>query len=351
MALKLKWENPNVVPTKTKIYRGDSPLDVNALPSALTVLDEGVLEWVDPTAEFGKTYYYILGSKTDVDEVFTPNQQILVADNRGVGPSVLQSGDDNLGYFGQVLSSDFVNSTHLLAAAKITTGLPGNTVTPAWNKFLRKGKVIYVPSQNFGLAAWVDLYNAGFVYGVDANGPTDAVLTGLTPTNQLRTIIFKGDTYKIRLLRGMTDRPVTADIWAAQKSSHELLAVDEPNEYNDFVYPLMWPTPLKYQRYPNIFDDEPDNILGAPGSYGDSSQMNTDSRRMRIVCQERNPAANAVASTIVTRGQRPVWYYNNNRLVYNRDYVSAMQFNAGNDAGWWYPVLELVEQSVVVAKG
>ncbi|QOC54611.1 putative virion structural protein [Salmonella phage pSal-SNUABM-04] len=349
MALRLKWDNPNVVTTKTTIYRGDAPLDNANLPAPLVTLEAGINEWVDNDAKFGNTYYYILGSKTAVDEVLTPNQKILVADNRGVGGSTLILGDDSLGYYGQVLSSDFVNSTHILAAAATTSGLPGSTVTPVWNKFIRKGKIIYVPDRTFGSAAWTQLYQAGLVYGVDANGPADATLTGLTLVNQNRVIDFKGSKYKIRCLRGITDRPLTLDIWNAQKANQEQLAVAEDNEFNDLVYPLMWPVPLKYQRLPNIAEDAPDAFLGTPWNAYDSTTANNLTLTNRILCQERIPNANAAASGVCTRGVRSA-VYGANPAPYSADYLSAMQYNAGNMGCIWMPVLELVEDTAVVAK-
>ncbi len=36
------------------------------------------------------------------------------------------------------------------------------------------------------------VYHAGFAYGIDATGPDGINLAGLTPTNQLRVIDFKG---------------------------------------------------------------------------------------------------------------------------------------------------------------
>ncbi len=349
MALRLKWDNPNVVTTKTTIYRGDAPLDNANLPAPLVTLAAGITEWVDNDAMFGNTYYYILGSKTDVDEVLTPNQKILVADNRGIGPSTLMLGDDSLGFFGQVLSSDFVNSTHILAAAATTSGLPGGTVTPSWNKFIRKGKIIYVPDRTFGVCQWSSIYQAGLVYGVDANGPADAVLAGLTLTNQNRVIDFKGYKYKVRLLRGITDRPLTLDLWNAQKSNQEQLTVAEDNEFNDLFYPLVWPVPLKYQRLPNIFDDAPDLFLGAPWNSYDSTTAGNLTLTNRIWCQERAPNANSAASASVVRGVR-VAVYGGTTYPYTADYISAMAYNAGNLSCFWFPVLELVEDTAVVAK-
>lgn len=350
MALRLKWDNPNVVTTKTTIYRGDAPLDNANLPAPLVTLDAGVTEWVDNGAKFGNTYYYILGSKTDFDEVLTPNQKILVADNRGVGPSTLLLGDDSLGFFGQILSSDFVNSTHILAVAATTSGLPGTAFTPVWNKFIRKGKIIYVPDRTFGTTAWTALYQAGFVYGVDANGPADAALAGLTPTNQNRVIDFKGYKYKVRMLRGITDRPLTIDLWNAQKSNQEQLPAPEDNEFNDLVYPLMWPVPLKYQRLPNLFEDAPDAFLGAPWNAYDNTTANNLTLTNRIWCQERIPTATAAAATVCARGVRSA-VYGATAYPYTADHLSAMAYNAGNISCFWMPVLELVEDSVTVTKG
>lgn len=345
MALKLKWDDNNVIPTATRIYRGDSELNTAALPAPLVELADGVTEWVDPEAEFGKTYYYVFGSKTDNDEVFTPNQKLLVADNRGVGPSVLQAGSDVLGYYGKVLSADFVNSSHIIAAG--AKALSNPNVTPSWHKFVRNGKVLYVPDQSFGFTTYNDLYAAGFVFGTDSAGPEWANVAGLTPVNQQRVIEFKGNRYIVRLMKGFADDGITLDEWTALSGKDMDSYTDpQPNEFNDLLYPLVLWVPL-YQRLPNIENNDPNPWLYNPYNAGyNTGNQSTEIARGRILCQERYPTGSAAANSVLTRGQRATAY--SSTPSYSRGNITAVTANAGNAQGIWLPVLELLDDVTMV---
>lgn len=329
MALKLSWRNPNTATTKTTVYRGDTPLDTKALPDPLATLNEGVSEWVDDTAVYGRTYYYVLGSKTDADEVFTPPQKITVSDNRGVGGSVLLAGDDNLGYYGLVNSADFVNSNHILGVAlNAGAGLPTAPVIPNWHKMVRDGKFIYVPDRNFGFTTWASLYSAGFVFGVD--GPGDGVPTGdVTPTNQLRIIEFKGYQYKVRLLNGVVVNGVC--------------------EYNDLVYPIVSPVPMDTQRSPNFYEGNLDLILGTPLASGGSATNTLESNRGWLWMQGWAVGDVDGKNYPVQRGHRsvslrsPPANTDTNLASATSDTVSA--------SGIWFPVLELIGPIATVDKG
>lgn len=345
MAMKLKWDNANVVANSIKIYRGDAPLDSKNLPAPLVNLTNGENEWIDPTAEFGNTYYYIFGTKTENDEVFTPNQMFLVGDNRGVGPNVLQAGNDALGYYGQVLASDFVNSAHIYAVAATMAGLPNQAINPTWYKFIRNGKIIYIPSQNFGFATWAALYQAGFVYGTKGNGPDGVGLTGLTPTVQERIINFKSQKYKVRLMKGGFDRDVfTAAEFQALISANDMdtYAAAETNEFTDLFYPLSAFVP-NLQRLPNVEEIALDGWLYSPynASYNSSSQI-TETARGRIWVQERHPTTASNAASAIVRGLRPVAY--STTPTFSRANLTAITGTAGTSQGIWVPVLELIDE-------
>lgn len=346
MALKLVWDNPNVVATNIAIYRGDAPLDFSTgTPTPLTVLSNGEKSWIDDTAQVGRTYYYVLGARTANDEVRSGNQKILVADNRGVGPSVLQYGDDNLGYFGSVLNADFVNYTHIAAAA--ATPITATTWNPTWHKFIRNGKIIYVPDSYIPFfTTWQLIYQAGFVFGIDAVAPPGHSVTGLTPTNQLRVIEFKGQRYKIRLMRGWDDAPI-ADFNPAKITSteHDIIVGAKNNEYNDFLYGLNYFVPL-LQRSENFASYDPSNWLmpSYSGNYINDNAIR-ESNRGRLMMQERVNGAGAASANVLTRGVRPTGYATG--PAYTKAYLSYISMMPGNGELLWVPVLELIEDVIV----
>lgn len=338
MALKLSWANPNKAATAIRIYRKDTDFDSSTLPAPLASIGPTETAYIDTTAVEGKTYYYIVGTVSAVDEVFTASQKITVTDNRGVGPGILVGGDNLLGYFGQIPTEDFVNSSVLLAAAASVTGIPNALQTPAWHKFIRNGKILYLPDQIMGSTDWRYLYQAGFVFGVDANGPPGAVLTGVTATNQLRTFVFKGKTYKIRLLRGWSDGPET-DITAynGAAANHDNIANTKDNEFNDLVYALNMYTPNK-QRTPNFFNLAWEKWVGQPTTnWSDTSALNALIAAYRITCQERWPNGN-----VLSRGQREVTW-GPNASPHTRAHVSNAAAAAYTQSMYWLPVLELVD--------
>ncbi|ANZ50592.1 putative virion structural protein [Erwinia phage vB_EamM_Stratton] len=338
MSLKLTWANPNTAATAIRIYRKDTTFDSSSLPAPLAEIGPLETTYTDTTAVEGNTYYYIIGTVNAIDEVFTPTQKITVSDNRGVGPGVLLGGNGVLGYFGTVAPEDFINSSSILAQAASVTGIPSTLISPTWHKFIRNGKILYVPDTFFGTSDWRYLYQAGFVYGVDGNGPPGFVSTGVTLTNQLRVVVFKGQRYKIRLLRGWSDGPETDIInFNGAVSNHDNLANTPDNEYNDLVYALCKFTPYK-QRVPNFANLEWDKLIGLPttdwsSSGSQANQINT----YRFVCQERWPSG-----SVLNRGQREVTW-GQNASPHRRDHVSQIAASIVTQSLYWLPVLELID--------
>lgn len=338
MSLKLSWMNPNTAATAIRIYRKDTTFDSSSLPTPLAEIGPLETSYIDTTAIEGNTYYYAIGTVNAVDEVFTATQKIVATDNRGAGPNVLIGGDSVLGYYGSLLVEDFVNNSVILAAAATLTGLPTALVSPNWHKFVRNGKILYIPDTYFGDTTWQNLYHAGFVYGVDANGPDGYVATGVTPTKQLRTFELKGQKYKIRLMRGWSDGPET-DIgkYNGVAGNHDSLVAAKDNEYNDLVYGLCKFTPL-LQRTPNFLNLEWDKFAGLPTTDWNStaSQQNRIASS-RFVCQERWPSG-----SVLSRGQREVTW-GQYASPHTRAHVSNISASAATQNLYWWPVIELVD--------
>lgn len=298
MALRLNWKNPNAFPTTVEIYRGDAPLDRAALSNPLAVLSAGETTWVDNTAEFDTTYYYVFVTKTATDRVVSMNKEITVIEKRGAGGQKIQIGNENYGYFGPVAASAFFNSADLKAVALDRSVFNAITVNPVWHKFIRKGKVLYIPAVDFGYVTWDGLYRAGFVYGTDDEGPIDGH-QGLAAVNQMRTVKLDGDEYLIRLMRGWSDPGEDVVPWASLSAVTGYAATPienlaeawhEDSEWNQLVYPITAPTP-KGQSMENV-----SQALWRD-TYAPLSLANT-SHQYGVVCQEREPSG----TNILVRG-------------------------------------------------
>lgn len=231
MNLKLLWTNLNTVPVTVKVYRSDTPIDTANLPAPLATLAGGEVTYTDPTAVRGKFYYYVFESITANDRVVSQNYRFQAVPRLGPGPNELKYGDPNLGYFGSVMSSEFINTPSLRAAIGLTAGTIV-AVSPTWHKFIRNGTVLFIPNTVLvSTITWNDLYLAGAVFGVNSNGNHQ---NGQTPTNQRKTVTIGPDTFLVRLMKGYSD-DITKVVPAG--------VVNEPeefvNEYNDLVYPLV----------------------------------------------------------------------------------------------------------------
>lgn len=364
MALRLTWQNSNVRQVNVEIYRAEAPIDRNALPAPIKTISDGATTWLDSGALLGKTYYYLLATVEGTSKVFSTQRKVTVEHARGAGPSKLLWGDERFGYYGQLAAGEFLALSDILAAAKSITGLPSTQVAPIWHKFVRHNKIIYIADQYFGMARWIDLYAAGLVFGVKGPGPANMV-TGLTAVDQYSPIPFKGDNYLPRLPRGYWDRyedlatlvagdnpAISAGIWAnfpgqnTMYTNHENLVNPPSCEYNDFVYPLLYITPIR-QRAPNIADGALSKyvggfVYGAPGN--NVAGYNQTYNQTRILCQER--LIGAVNS--ITRGLAP-WVNGTAGAEPNREAVSIITGApyAGAYGFRWVPVIELDEHTTL----
>lgn len=312
MNLKLKWTNLNTVPVTVKIYRGTSPVDRANLGTALVTLTAGEVEWTDTTAVRNTTYYYVFETLTATDRSVSQNQKIVATARRGPGPQLLLQGDMEYGYFGELLTVDFIDIVSLRTAIGMSVG---NAVTtqPVWHKYVRKGKILMVPNRPLATTiSWLQIYNAGLVYGTDDNGKGTFLPT---PTvNQKRTVKIGPDTYLVRLMTGYSD--VVTDI---QPSAENLTDPSDAFlcEWEDLIYPLFQYTPNK-QRMANT------------ANYT-SSQMGMGSSWAH--CQERASATNSCWRGSNTAG----------RQIVSQRATTASTTTA---SGVWWPVLELIESAV-----
>lgn len=378
MSIKLTWKNPNQVPVTQTLYRSTTQMVVSALPAPLASFTEGETSYVDTTAVDKQTYYYMMAVTDGTNTLYSIQTQITAEDRRGVGPNTITVGTEDLGYYGKIDAGKFISSSHVMSAAKTQAGITNNGVIPAWFKFSRHGKIIYVPDRAFGFASWLALYNAGLVYGRDDAGPA-AMIGGLTPVNQDVYVEFAGDKYRVRLMRGFYDKAtdlnaaVTATDFAgipagpvtsAYASAPVLFNMDTieattpENEYNDMLMSVVYGCPLK-KRFPTVNNGANSAYMGLVVSDGYTSNPSLPAlleaaNKGRMLCQERVAGASAVNANVLDRGVMKV-AYNANSDYGNYDPVTSYLNNVALDAGnstyikLWVPVLELIETPLVLS--
>lgn len=315
---KLTWVNPNgATPVTLNIYRGTSPIDRSNLTGLLVSLTAGETQYQDNTVVRGTTYYYVFETISATDRSVSQNYQIVAVPRRGAGSNVIQKGDYNYGYFGNIPSSSFINITALRAALGFSGGQVNNA-SPKWHKYARNGKVIFVPetavSTNVG---WNMLYNAGLVFGTGDNGPYNS---GSNVTQNAQVTIGP-DTYRVRLMRGYNDdNGVFCPTGSVVEPTESFTC-----EWDDFIYPLSQYVPAS-QRLANVSNLTIANTLLNASAAG-------------VVCQERTVSA---AGTVpVQRGCN---------VVSARQGFSARQYSpqlSTANLNLWWPVLELIEPAAV----
>jgi hypothetical protein len=245
MFIDLSWTNLNSVATTLKIYRGDAPLDRANLPAdPIVTLSNGELSYRDETnIVLGKTYYYVFVTGTGSDAVVSQNYQVTAVTRRGPGPQNLLQGNNTLGYFGTLQSGEFISGSDLvtrLNMAGTATAMQVGQSSPLWHKFVRNNKILIIPEGPIAYGiSWQQLYTLGMVYGTDDKGP------GVPPTpnvNQSAKVKIGPDTFRVRLMKGMTDAAYTDYV----------TAITFPNEYSDILMPLAHPV-LPEQRLENLY--------------------------------------------------------------------------------------------------
>lgn len=314
MNLKLKWTNNNTVPVTVEIYRGTSPIDRNNPGTPVVTLTNQETEWTDPDAVVGTLYYYLFVTISANDRNVSQNFPIRAVYRRGPGPSNIIYGDYDLGFYGTLSSLDFITSSQLINALNFKTSAGGvlsiYEPTPTWLKYIRKGKVYYVPNTsivNTGIS-FQHLYNNGLVYGTNNNGPYTP--SGSTPTNQQRIITIGPDQFIVRLMKSATEDPATLVTGSI---------VNEPTvqgEYGDFMYPQARVVP-DTQRLVNCIEER-------NGGFG---VLTTNG----VWCQD-----SSAASTYISRGSA----YASNAT---KQWVMYSAGRSSDLTGAWVPILELVE--------
>lgn len=108
----------------------------------------------------------------------------------GPGPSIILSGDEQLGYFGQVGASLVATSAELSALAGYTQGVAISDTSPMWLKFIDNGKVLFVSKRPLRHSVTVEeMQRLGIRLG--------------------KMITLKGRQFKIRLMTGGNADPAT----------------------------------------------------------------------------------------------------------------------------------------------
>lgn len=220
MSIRLTFTNPNNADS-VKIYRSEAKIDLAALPEPLATLPGNATTFSDVTAVRNKVYYYVISSIKGDDVLFTPNQQYGYFPDTGPGPSKLLRGNWNEGYFGTCTQAELFGADELCTALAFSTSARNTGNAWVWHKFILDGKILFMPDLSIASTSWVNLYNAGLVYGVDGKGDTPTGMS-INAVNQKKQVTKNNRTYWVRLPKGsaaptteyLTDLTATDGRWS-----------------------------------------------------------------------------------------------------------------------------------------
>lgn len=140
---------------------------------------------------------------------------VIVDPDSGPGPTTIQHGDKQSGYFGITNTSELFTVEEIEALSAVPlVGTPINRDDlNLWVKYAYDGKILFIPKRivRSGMT-WNNLYLSGLMFGTNDNGTTqtggqpDFKPLPLTPTNQYRTLTKTTPdgtvwTFKVRNIR------------------------------------------------------------------------------------------------------------------------------------------------------
>lgn len=326
MEFKIQWVNDNVLPSVVRVYRATAAMTYPNLPDPIATFSNGESEFIDPTVEYGQTYYYLLTVTAGGKTIPTLNRKFTAVLRRGIGPATLQYGDDRFGYFGPVDDPDeqwYIGDV-FAGVYDLWNGSAG-VAKQTLDKWLLDGKIYYtVTSGRFVINAavtWDALYKLGMVYGTDDAGPENG-RGDLSAVVQNAGITHLGDRYRVKCPSGWGDDSFD---WAAytQPTPHDDYPNTPRNLYNDLMYNYTNVIPLK-QRFIKPRYMATNYLSGANTSYADWGN----------ICQEREPGGDRVLCRGMWRGAASAVLDTDPQLVYLR---------RASDSGVFCPIIELVE--------
>lgn len=217
----------------------------------------------------------------------------------GPGSKTLQYGDQAQGFYGEVLSTEFMLGSLIATGIGLGSGTVQNDSTP-WLKFSLDGRILFIPKLPIRHSiSWNSIYQAGAVYG---DGTTGLHPTG-APKAQTAQIVINGYTFKVRLLRG-----VSSDPFPYSGNSGDNLPITADSEWDRLMYAICsTATPTQPSPKWNVYTDAELGITVGNGRQTWCQEKATDSVDRRA-CRGWNLGSLSnydVSSSQTDKGWRP----------------------------------------------
>ena len=212
MAIHLKWSNQNAPGNTLNIYRRvGTTITPETKGTAIGSVDSASTSYIDVTAVSGETYSYLLEVVAPLGVAYSRPTSTVNLRRIGPGGVEILYGDSEFGYMGTVPIYQMPNYWDAI-------DFPDANVAPynsnlVWHKFVRKGKILIVPSIP-ATKTWVGDYDtwlngiwvystyglaSGLTWNFDTSDPKYA------PYKRTWQITFGEDKFNIRAPRAYPD--------------------------------------------------------------------------------------------------------------------------------------------------
>lgn len=211
MSIKLKWTlfEPN---DGVDIYRSEDPFDYENMPAPIGSVGANVTEFTDTTLERNKAYYYIFANKKGSEIALSAPKALGFFPETGPGNNTVIRGDYKLGLMDEIPAGNLFTSSTLVGMFSGHIRHPRlNDNSLVWHKLIIDNKILFFPSESLTVErqnSWLNMYNAGVVYGTDDDG----LIPAPTPVNQFRTVLFGENELIVRLPKASTNEDGTLAI-------------------------------------------------------------------------------------------------------------------------------------------
>lgn len=331
MAILLSWKNSNTTEVTIKIYRSTSPLDTSALPAALVTLPGDARTYTDETATGNVNYYYVVEATNGTTRIFAKSPSIINVKSRGPGPSILQQGDYDCGYFGEIAANELPIVTDAFGInPSYVTAL--RMLPQKYHKFAWKGRILYVGEFSIGQAAvpnarsdQLKYLRSGLVYNF-----TSAELAAQVPN-----IVTKNKfSFHARSIRA------TPENWDGVANSYDVSVMSNPDtEFNQLAGSLMQSPPPIKRKLSGIKVSQTSAQL-YPIMIADPGNKNGTAANSVYPVVRFSNTGNTTQVAATYSGPRNYGFNPNQQIDYG--FLSGFQSQYFYTSGIW-PVFELIE--------
>lgn len=219
----LSWKDLNLNEDGFNIYRSETPMDVQNMPTPLATVSANIGSYDDTTGINGKLYYYRIGVIRGTDEAIsgeiarvfgdTSNTHDLFGDSSILATYQFDSNGDDLG-----------NNLSLTASSGVQydTGIIGHAYRPLSGEYLRSDSSSFnLGTSSWTFSMWVKLNSYDDISPDNINGrlfskalygnSSTRYSLGVTPTGQFQLLLDDGT------LGGNTftpDNSISLNVWS-----------------------------------------------------------------------------------------------------------------------------------------